>query len=92
MDSGGDVMPEVRVDIEVWCDSCGEGLCSESRGGQGSIHVNACEKCMDTAVEEAVDEAQSAGYAEGTEAGKREGYSNGFAAGYNKARSELECG
>ena len=39
-------MPEIKIEIEVWCSSCGEGLCNQSRGVTGGIEVKPCEKCM----------------------------------------------
>jgi len=41
-------MPEVRVDIEVWCNECGDGIChlaTEHRKG-GGLDVTPCVKCM----------------------------------------------
>ena len=32
-------MPEVSVEIEVFC-HCGEGLCGQSTGGTGSFEMN----------------------------------------------------
>ena len=49
-------MPEVRVEIEVWCDDCGEGLCSISRGEFGGVRVGACPKCIDQAYDNGHDE------------------------------------
>jgi hypothetical protein len=39
-------MPNVKVNIEIFCD-CGEGLCNQSVGGDGSITVSPCERCME---------------------------------------------
>lgn len=49
-------MPEVKVEIEVWC-SCGEGLCGQStgRGRSGGITVEPCDKCLKEAEQEGYD-------------------------------------
>jgi len=52
-------MPEISIDIEVWC-SCGEGLCGQSetkttRWGSGIV-VSPCQKCMDAQYENGVDD------------------------------------
>ena len=57
-------MPEVHVDIEVWC-SCGEGLCNQSSAHlykQGVV-VDPCEKCLEEARKEGYDEGYSDGIA-----------------------------
>lgn len=43
-------MPEVSVEIEVYC-SCGEGLCNQSSSGvsaRGALYITVepCDKCM----------------------------------------------
>lgn len=54
-----EVMPEINVEIEVWC-SCGEGLCnqsSDSNKGRGAgIEVEPCGKCLETAKQQGYDE------------------------------------
>ena len=55
-------MPEINIDVEVWC-SCGEGLCNQSstaKRGTG-VEVEPCEKCLEVARKEGYDE----GYDEG---------------------------
>jgi len=49
-------MPEVKVEIEVWC-SCGEGLCGQSKGRHGGLVVEPCRTCL--------KEADSDGYNRG---------------------------
>jgi len=50
-------MPDVTVEIEIYCGTCGEGLCRQSTGGNTNrrgapyISVAACEKCMAAAEE-----------------------------------------
>ena len=57
-------MPEILVDVEVFCGTCGAGLCSMSRGGntrrrgQPYIVVDNCQTCM----QEARDDAYAEGY------------------------------
>jgi hypothetical protein len=58
-------MPNVNVNIEIFCD-CGEGLCNQSVGGDGSITVSPCERC--------VEEARSESYNDGYDAGYEDGY------------------
>lgn len=63
-------MPSVEVEIEIYCDTCGDGLCNQSTGattrnrGASSIRVEACKNCM--------KEAESKGYDEGYEAARKE--------------------
>jgi len=52
-------MPDVRVEIEVWC-SCGEGLCGQSRGRAGGIVVEPCKRCQQEAHDEGYEEAMRA--------------------------------
>ena len=45
-------MVEIVVDIEIYCDTCGAGLCLEARGtagktrGEPQYRVNACPTCI----------------------------------------------
>ena len=49
-------MPEITIDVEVWC-SCGEGLCNQAdSNGATGIVVEPCEKCQKKAKEEGYDE------------------------------------
>lgn len=55
-------MPEIKVDVEVWCE-CGEGLCSQSSTatrGTGVV-VEPCLKCIGAAK----DEGETEGYEQG---------------------------
>ena len=57
-------MPEISVNVEVFCASCGQGLCGMTsvknhRGGD-ALEVEACDKC----IESARDEGYEAGYAQ----------------------------
>lgn len=57
-------MPEMKVDVEIWC-SCGAGLCHQTslhRTGRGFV-VEPCSKCLDRAKDD--------GYGDGLEDGGR---------------------
>ena len=66
-------MPEIEVNIEVFC-SCGNGICNntsvgKTRGrGQPFFEVEPCKKCIDSAKDESYNE----GYEKGYQAGKEE--------------------
>ena len=52
-------MPEITIDVEIWC-SCGAGLCHQAaahRSGRGIV-VEPCEKCLADAKSEGYQEAQ----------------------------------
>jgi hypothetical protein len=60
------VMPEMKIDLEVYCSSCGARLSDETFQNkqsrhQLSIHVNACSACS----AKAYDEGYGVGYDEG---------------------------
>ena len=57
-------MPTVNIDveIEVWCDNCGEGLCRQSSGTRGGVNVAPCEKCLEEARTEGYDTGHDNGY------------------------------
>ena len=58
-------MPDVSIDVEVFCASCGDGLCNQTesttgqRRGQPQFRVLPCERCLMA--------ARSDGYNEGHE-------------------------
>lgn len=60
-------MPAFNVDFEVYCATCGDGLCNQSEGtktrnrGELCVRVEACKTCLDNAK----DEGFSKGYSEG---------------------------
>jgi len=63
-------MPDIVVNIDIWCASCGYGLCpstttrTPTRGSVNeSFQVEACERCLIKARQEGRDE----GYDEGLE-------------------------
>lgn len=63
-------MPSVEVEIEIYCDTCGTGLCNQSTGaktrnrGASSIRVEVCKSC--------IEDAKSAAYDEGYEKARAE--------------------
>jgi len=63
-------MPEVNVEIEVYC-SCGEGLCSQSTSGntqrrnQPYITVEPCQKCLGSVEDKSYEKGYSEGVIEG---------------------------
>ena len=54
-------MPDVTVEVEIYCGTCGEGLCNQSASGETNrrgapfISVDACPKCMAAAEERGYD-------------------------------------
>jgi len=62
-------MPEVTVtgNIEVWCGTCGKGLCHLSRGSRDGVSVEPCPECLDRVRREAYDEGYDEGYEKGQE-------------------------
>lgn len=55
-------MPSVEIEIEVYCATCGAGLCGKTdvvktrSRGQDSFRVEACEVCIDAAHDRGLDE------------------------------------
>lgn len=68
-DFQAEVTATVTVDFEVFCGTCGGGLCSSSKGGQTKhrgtpfVSVDACSACM----EKEYDRGHDAGYTVGCE-------------------------
>jgi len=59
-------MPELTVDFDVYCGTCGAGLCGSTSVtvdafGRCAAHVAVCEVCM----EKARDEGYEQGYRDG---------------------------
>jgi hypothetical protein len=54
-------MPSFTVDFEVFCGSCGAGLCNQSdtrksrNRGEDQLTVEPCEKCMNLSFEKGSD-------------------------------------
>ena len=83
-------MPEISVDIQIWCGTCGDGLCnqtSESPRG-GGFDVNVCETCKDNALDEGHNKGYDKGFKEGREEGYEEGKEKGFDKGWDKFKEE----
>lgn len=65
---------EGTMEIEVFCGTCGAGLCSQSKAGNTSrrgqpyISVDVCEKCRDKAYGEGYDNGLEDGRAEAPDA------------------------
>lgn len=61
-------MPALELEFEVYCRSCGEGLCNLSREGKTPgrgmpfIEVEACPNCVKKAYEEGFDRGKQVGY------------------------------
>jgi len=55
-------MPDVTVEIEVYCASCGAGLCNQTESTIGGHHgkpqfrVEPCERCLAEARSDAIDD------------------------------------
>ena len=51
---------DIEIDFEVYCATCGAGLCGQSEGTQNNrgliVNVEACENCIDIAKEESYQE------------------------------------
>ena len=61
-------MPDVTVNIDVYCGRCGEGLCGQTEvkaasyyNSQPGFHVEPCEKCLDAAEVKGYDEGYGKG-------------------------------
>ncbi len=73
---GCEVMPDVTIDVEVYCAICGEGLCNQTESVTGPVRqqpqfrVEPCERCLEQA--------------------QTEGYDKGWAVGYEEAEDEIE--
>lgn len=57
-------MPEVLIEVEVFCAECGDGLCNQTESKtrypdvQG-FHVAPCKACLRVARDEGYDEGQA---------------------------------
>lgn len=59
-------MPEVYVDIEVWCSECGEGICDHVQSNKyersGHIKIQPCKTCigkLESKISELKDEIEN---------------------------------
>lgn len=55
-------MPTIEAFVEVWCGTCGAGLCSTVSTNGNSITVPVCDYCLDKAKSDGYDEGYSDGY------------------------------
>jgi len=63
-------MPELTVDFDVYCGSCGAGLCGGTSVtvdafGRCAAHVVACEVCVEKARDEGYDQGYNDGETDG---------------------------
>jgi hypothetical protein len=70
--TGRNQMPSVEVEVEVYCNSCGTGLCNQSYGrtnkrGAGAIYVDTCSICADRAYDSGYDRGYNEGFDKGEE-------------------------
>ena len=53
-------MPVLELEFEVFCGTCGEGLCNNSTEGSNNhsqyISIDPCERCLAEALEEGREE------------------------------------
>ena len=54
-------MPELKIDISVWCNNCGQGICHLSSINGTDLFVDPCEKCMEAAEKKAYQEGRDEG-------------------------------
>jgi peptidoglycan hydrolase CwlO-like protein len=47
------------VEFEVWCATCGAGLCNKTTTRQGGIEVEACKSCLENARQEIREDLES---------------------------------
>lgn len=81
-------MPNIGVDIELYCDTCGSGICANGTAtytrNQPCFRIDACQKCMSN--------AENDGYDKGHRDGFRKGHRDGFREGYEAAKQEYCTG
>lgn len=58
---------EVTINVDIWCDSCGAGLCATVSIKDTAIYVPACADCIEAVKTESYDEGYDAGYDAGIE-------------------------
>lgn len=65
-----EVTVETTIEVEVYCQRCGAGLCGQTESvttyarGRPAFRVEPCQSCL--------DDAESKGYSEGYEAAEKE--------------------
>lgn len=64
-------MPEIEIDIELYCERCGAGLCNQAASARTrtrnypSFRIEPCQRCLETARDEGYDKGYDKGLAEG---------------------------
>lgn len=65
-------MPEISVEIELYCAKCGEGICANGtatkKRRQECFVIEPCEKCLERAESSGFDKGHEKGYAEAQDA------------------------
>lgn len=76
-------MPDISVEIELYCDTCGDGICGTGVATytrrQPAFRIPACQICVDRAYERGRSDGEDRGYELGYNVGYREGLSEGNA-------------
>ena len=54
-------MPDVTVNIDLWCARCGAGICNNgtARKRGGGFDIEPCDKCLQEARSEGYDEGRA---------------------------------
>ena len=67
-------MPEIEVNIELYCAQCGAGICglgvATITRGVPSFRIDPCEKCIGKADEKGYDRGWDEGYSRAKEEGR----------------------
>lgn len=72
------MVPEIGVNIEVYCSQCGKGLCNQTEAtktrerSEPCFRVDPCQKCLDEKYDD----------------GRKDGYDEGYQEGYDKGVDE----
>ena len=65
-------MPEISVEIELYCARCGEGICANGtatkKRHQECFVIEPCEKCIERAKDLSFDKGYEKGYGEAQDA------------------------
>jgi hypothetical protein len=72
--TNGGKMPQIKIDVDVYCGKCGNGICHLTSVSQNNFHVEPCDRCM----EEAEEKGHSKGWDEGYKEGHGDGYNEGI--------------
>jgi hypothetical protein len=65
-------MPEIAVEIELYCARCGEGICANGtatrKRNQECFVIEPCETCLSRASDKGFEEGHQKGYADAEDA------------------------